>query len=235
MGTCFAGTLLNGIFDAANAQKNDKLLFCVGSGETALRARQGEIFEESASHHVHPHLSSLLPLVAGGSAQHSLPPPKCDELSLRSKEMSRNLVRVVGNRIGRLKTTRMQLSHVSWKESIQRCLTSRRFRRNFFGHKECLEDAKVWENEPTEEGVQRTLNFSTTNNKLSDSGSRKRGVSTNGQNVWFSQTNITCKCFVILGQIFDTTKCEVRRRNVWSNASVDFESKMQNKPGLDFS
>ena len=53
----------------------------------------------------------------------TLLPPKCDESSLRSKEMSRNLVRVVGNRIGRLKTTRI---------SIQRCLT-RRFRRNFFG------------------------------------------------------------------------------------------------------
>ena len=51
MGTCFAVTLGNGISDATNAQKNEKLLFCVGSGETALRARQGEIFEESASHH----------------------------------------------------------------------------------------------------------------------------------------------------------------------------------------
>ena len=50
MGTSFAVTLRNGIFDA-NAQKNEKLLFCVGSGETAPRARQGEIFEESVSHH----------------------------------------------------------------------------------------------------------------------------------------------------------------------------------------
>ena len=56
MGTCFAVTLRNGIFDASNAQKNEKLLFCVGSGETALRARQGEIFEESASHHFRPYL-----------------------------------------------------------------------------------------------------------------------------------------------------------------------------------
>ena len=50
MGTCFAVGLRNGIFDATNALKNEKLLFCVGSGETALRARQSEIFEESASH-----------------------------------------------------------------------------------------------------------------------------------------------------------------------------------------
>ena len=52
MGASFAVTLQNRIFDATNAEKNEKLLFCVGSAETALRARQGEIFEESASHHV---------------------------------------------------------------------------------------------------------------------------------------------------------------------------------------
>ena len=45
MGMCFA---VYGVFDATNAQKNEKLLFCVGSG---LRARQSEIFEESASSH----------------------------------------------------------------------------------------------------------------------------------------------------------------------------------------
>ena len=44
-------TLRNRIFDATDAEKNENLLFCVGSAETALRARQGEIFEESASHH----------------------------------------------------------------------------------------------------------------------------------------------------------------------------------------
>ena len=51
MGTCFAVTF-GMAFSTPNAEKNEKLLFCVGSGETALRARQSEIFEESASHHI---------------------------------------------------------------------------------------------------------------------------------------------------------------------------------------
>ena len=52
MGASFAVTLWNHILDATNAEKDEKLLFCVGSAKTAVQARQGEIFEESASHHL---------------------------------------------------------------------------------------------------------------------------------------------------------------------------------------
>ena len=65
MGMCFAVTLRNGIFDATNAQKNEKLLFCVGSGETASgpprRNLRGECFAPhrlnlcmKTGQHVHP-------------------------------------------------------------------------------------------------------------------------------------------------------------------------------------
>ena len=51
MGTCFSVTLRNEEFEAVKGEKNEKVLFCVGRADLALRARQGEIFEESASHH----------------------------------------------------------------------------------------------------------------------------------------------------------------------------------------
>ena len=51
MGTCFSVTRRNEEFDATKRGKNEKVLLCVGRADLALRARQGEIFKESASHH----------------------------------------------------------------------------------------------------------------------------------------------------------------------------------------
>ena len=51
METCFSVTLRTEEFDAPKGEKNEKVLFCVGRADLALRARQGEIFKESASHH----------------------------------------------------------------------------------------------------------------------------------------------------------------------------------------
>ena len=99
-----------------------------------------------------------------------------------------------------------------------------------------MEDAKVRENETSEEGVQRTLNFSTTKQQTFGH-SAKRGVGTNGQCL-ISQTNVfeLANVFVILGfstpqnakfvvEVFDPTLRSI------------LECIMQNKPipGLDFS
>ena len=51
MGTCLLWPFGMAFLTPQMPKKNEKLLSCVGSGETALQARQGEIFEESASHH----------------------------------------------------------------------------------------------------------------------------------------------------------------------------------------